>query len=126
MTLDMIAIYGFSARNLLLGAQPAGLNYDSNRQHDNACRDPCLLLSQPYLITAFVLFACFSTNIDVALFVNGVFYSSDYPPVYVFQPWPGPGRVGYEGFYCIRTIQTLLYSILYILKGCYFNFTYPI
>lgn len=57
---------------------------------------------RPYLIAVILLYVCFSTNIDVLLFVKEFFCSSDNPTFFVFRPEPGPVRVRYEGFYSMR------------------------
>lgn len=59
---------------------------------DNTTLDAiAMCLLSTYLIAVFVLYACFSTNIGVVIFLKGIFYSSDYLTYYVFQQWPSYG-----------------------------------
>lgn len=51
-----------------------------------------------YLITGLVLYACFSTNVNVVLFLKRI---SDYPNIMCSGLGLRPMRVGCKRFYCI-------------------------
>lgn len=59
---------------------------------------------------AVVVSLYFLLSLVFIFFKRGIFYSSNY---LAFRPWPGPVRVRYEGFYCIRiNFFTIIYKLL--------------